>query len=123
MRYRKKTVTRHDAPIPEPVFPVSADAGTLARRAVLQLQQQPGTRHLPLPGNLAMMAGYFAALAAQTLAETEARLQVEQEEQARRAAEAQRQFDLLRNQHEALHGVVIDVEAREVPDVLPLPAP
>jgi hypothetical protein len=70
-----------------------------------------------------MMPGYFAALAAQALAETEARLQAEQEEQARRAAEAQRQFDLLRDQHEKLHGVVIDVEAREVPDPLALPAP
>lgn len=67
------------------------------------------------------MPGYFAALAAQKLAETEARLQAE--EQARRAAEAQRQFDLLRDQHEKLHGVVIDVEAREVPDQPALPAP
>lgn len=67
------------------------------------------------------MAGYFAGLAAQVLAETEARLQ--RQEADRRAREAQEQFDLLCQQHEALHGVVIDVEAREVPDVLPLPAP
>lgn len=68
-----------------------------------------------------MMAGYFAAMAAQELARTEARLQAE--EAARRAAEAQRQFDLLQHQHEQLHGVVIDVEAREVPDQPALPAP
>jgi hypothetical protein len=74
-----------------------------------------------------MMPGYFAALAAQELASTIARLKIEQEEQARRAAadaaEAQRRFDLLRQQHEALHGVVIDVDAREVPDLPALPAP
>lgn len=73
------------------------------------------------------MPGHFAALAAQELAQTLARLKVEQEEQALRAAaaaaEAQRQFDLLRDQHEKLHGVVIDVEAREVPDQPALPAP
>lgn len=74
-----------------------------------------------------MMPGHFAALAAQELARTIARLKIEQEEQARRAAveaaEAQRQFDLLRDQHEKLHGVVIDVDAREVPDLPALPAP
>jgi cytidylate kinase len=66
-----------------------------------------------------MMPGYFAALAAQALAETEARLQ--RQEAERQAAAQVEQFDNLARRMR--QGDVIDVEAREVPDVLPLPAP
>lgn len=69
------------------------------------------------------MPGYFAALAALKLAETEARLQAEEAARRIQAEAAQRQFELLRDRHEKLHGVVIDVEAREVPDQPALPAP
>lgn len=64
-----------------------------------------------------MMAGYFASLAALELARTEARLQAEE---AQRQAERHEQ---LRQQNADLYGDVIDVEAREVPDVQALPAP
>lgn len=70
-----------------------------------------------------MMAGYFAALAAQELAQAEARLQAQEAARRAQVEEAERQFELLRAQHEQLHGVVIDVEAREVPDPPALPAP
>lgn len=68
-----------------------------------------------------MMPGLYAALAAQALAETEARLQAE--EAARQHAAQSALADYLRRRHEARDSDVIDVQAREVPDVQALPAP
>lgn len=69
------------------------------------------------------MPGFFAALAAQQLAETEARLLAAQQAMERDMERHRQEYELLRREHEAQHGVVIDVEAREVPDQPALPAP
>lgn len=69
-----------------------------------------------------MMTGYFAALAARVLAETECRLQ--REEVARQnVAQVELHHHLTRQDHQHHQGDVIDVQAREVPDVQALPAP
>lgn len=72
-----------------------------------------------------MMPGFYADLAKLALAQTELRLQ--QEEAARQAAAQaalqQALFDQYRQKYEDAHGMVIDVDAREVPDVQQLPAP
>jgi hypothetical protein len=68
------------------------------------------------------MYGYFAALAAAALAETEAQLQ--QEAAERQAAGQVERFDnIARRLREADQRNVIDVEAREVPEAPALPPP
>jgi hypothetical protein len=72
-----------------------------------------------------MMGGYFAGLAALELARTEARLQAEeaQRQAERQAREHQEESDRQHRLYEEQHGMVIDVEAREVNDAQALPAP
>jgi hypothetical protein len=70
-----------------------------------------------------MMIGYYAALAQAELVMAEARIRRQQEALEREIARQQEEFERLRRQHEEMHGTVIDVEAREVPDAPALPAP